>query len=89
MGKNDLNYAQMLSLEEPQIPAGQVGLLKEAIRRNTGLVEQKIDEIRNLFQDIPGEYKGYTIISEARRTYYLKSFLTRFEDVLVRRCEQI
>ena len=88
-GDHHLNYVQMLSLEEPQIPADQVGLLKEAIRRNTGLVEQNIDEISALFQDIPGEYEGYTIISEARRTYYLKSFLTRFEDVLLRRCEQI
>ena len=76
-------------LDESQIPVDQVILLKEAIRRNTRLVEQRIDEIRDLFQDIPGEYKGYTIISEARRTYYLKSFLIRYEDVLLRRCEQI
>ena len=88
-GDHHLNYMQMLSLDENQIPAGQVILLKEAILRNTRLVERKIDEIRDLFQDIPGEYEGYTIITEARRSYYFKSFLTRFEDVLRKQCEQI
>ena len=88
-GEHHLNYMQMLSLDEDQIPAAQVVLLKQAIQRNAGLVEQKIDEIKDLFQDIPGEYEGYTIITEARRSYYYKSFLTRFEDVLRRRCEQL
>lgn len=88
-GEHHLNYLQMLSLDESQIPADQVVLLREAIRKNTRLVEQKMDEIRDLFQDIPGEYEGYTIITEARKSYYLKSFLTRFIDVLCKRCEQI
>lgn len=78
----------MLSLDENQIPAGQVILLKEAILRNTRLVERKIDEIRDWFQDIPGEYEGYTIITETCRSYYFKSFVTRFEDVLRKQCEQ-
>lgn len=57
-------------------------LLKTAIIKNTELVESKLDEIINFVKSIPGNYNNYEIISEPRREYYLKSFITRFEDVL-------
>lgn len=81
-GEHHLNYKSMLDLDETKIPASQVELLKAAIERNTKLVESKLDEIIDFVKSIPNEYKGFEIITEPRREYYLKSFITRFEDVL-------
>ena len=59
--------------------------MNDAIIRNAGLVESKLAEIKDFVKSIPSNYNGYEIISEMRREYYLKSFITRFEDVLKRR----
>lgn len=84
-GEHHLNYRSILSLTDGEIPANQVSLLKNAITKNTDLVENKLDEIIAFIKSIPNEYNGYEIISEPRREYYLKSFITRFEDVLKKR----
>lgn len=81
-GEHHLNYKSMLDLDESKIPAAQVTLLKAAIQKNTKLVESKLDEIVEFIKSIPSEYNGFEIITEPRREYYLKSFITRFEDVL-------
>ena len=84
-GEHHLNYRSILDLTESEIPAAQVELLKAAVISNTELVESKLNEIIDFVKSIPGSYEGYEIISEPRREYYLKSFITRFEDVLKKR----
>lgn len=81
-GEHHLNYRSILSLTAAEIPPDQVTLLHDAINRNADLVESKLDEIIAFVKSIPSNYNGYEIISEPRREYYLKSFITRFEDVL-------
>ena len=63
----------------------QVKFLNNAIIRNADLVENKLNAIIDFVKSIPSNYNGYEIISESRREYYLKSFVTRFEDVLKKR----
>lgn len=87
-GEHHLNYRLMLELDETKIPAAQVKLLKDAIIKNTKLVESRLGEIISLFKSIPNEHNGFEIISEPRREYYLKSFMTRFNDVLKRRRDE-
>ena len=84
-GEHHLNYRSILDLTESEIPAAQVELLKAAVISNTELVDSKLNEIIEFVKSIPGSYEGYEIISEPRREYYLKSFITRFEDVLKKR----
>lgn len=48
-------------------------------------MENKLNAIIDFVKSIPSNYNGYEIISESRREYYLKSFVTRFEDVLKKR----
>ena len=84
-GEHHLNYRSILTLTESEIPAAQVKLLHSAITKNTDLVESKLDEIVEFVKSIPNSYNAYEIISEPRREYYLKSFITRFEDVLKKR----
>jgi len=84
-GEHHLSYRSILDLTESEIPAAQVELLKAAVISNTELVESKLNEIIEFVKSIPGSYEGYEIISEPRREYYLKSFITRFEDVLKKR----
>ena len=84
-GEHHLNYRSILALTDSEIPAAQVKLLNDAIIRNAGFVESKLAEIKDFVKSIPSNYNGYEIISEMRREYYLKSFITRFEDVLKRR----
>ena len=88
-GEHHLNYKAMLDLDESKIPPVQVKLLKAAITKNTKLVESKLDKIIAFIKSIPNEYEGFEIITDPRRDYYLKSFITRFEDVLKRKCEGI
>ena len=88
-GEHHLNYRSILDLTESEIPAAQVELLKAAVISNTELVESKLNEIIEFVKSIPGNYKGYEIISEPRREYYLKSFITRFEDVLKKRRDEL
>lgn len=88
-GEHHLNYRSILDLTETEIPAAQVELLKTAVISNTKLVESKLHEIIEFVKSIPGNYKGYEIISEPRREYYLKSFITRFEDVLKKRRDEL
>lgn len=84
-GEHHLNYRSILALTESEIPTAQVNFLNDAIIKNTELIESKMDEIIDFFKSIPGNHNGYEIISEPRREYYLKSFITRFEDVLQKR----
>ena len=88
-GEHHLNYRSILALTDAEIPAAQVKLLHNAIIKNINLVENKLDEIINFIKSIPNSYSGYEIISEPRREYYLKSFITRFEDVLKKRKMEI
>lgn len=88
-GEHHLNYRSIFDLTESEIPAAQVELLKVAVISNTELVESKLNEIIDFVKSIPGNYKGYEIISEPRREYYLKSFITRFEDVLKKRRDEL
>ncbi len=88
-GEHHLNYRSILALSEAEIPAAQVELLKTAVIKNTELVESKMPEIINFVKSIPGNYNSYEIISEPRREYYLKSFITRFEDVLKKRKNEL
>ena len=81
-GEHHLNYRFMLDLDETKIPASQLKLLKASIVKNTQLVESKLDDIVAFIKLIPNEYNGFEIITEPRREYYLKSFITRFENVL-------
>lgn len=81
-GEHHLNYKFMLDLDETKIPASQLKLLKASIVKNTQLVESKLDDIVAFIKLIPNEYNGFEIITEPRREYYLKSFITRFENVL-------
>lgn len=75
----------MLALTESEIPAVQAELLNNAVIRNSELVESRLPQIINFVKSIPCRYDGYEIISESRREYYLKSFITRFTDVLQKR----
>ena len=88
-GEHHLNYRSILDLTESEIPAAQVELLKAAVISNTELVDSKLNEIIEFVKSIPGSYEGYEIISEPRREYYLKSFITRFEDVLKKRRDEL
>lgn len=81
-GEHHLNYKFMLDLDETKISASQLKLLKASIVKNTQLVESKLDDIVAFIKLIPNEYNGFEIITEPRREYYLKSFITRFENVL-------
>ena len=84
-GEHHLNYRTILALTEKEIPSVQVKLLNNAIKKNTELVESKLEEITDFVRSIPNHYNDYEIISEPRREYYLKSFITRFEYVLKKR----
>lgn len=88
-GEHHLNYRSILALTESEIPLIQVNLLKKAIIKNTELVENKLSEIVDFIKSIPNSYNGYEIISEPRREYYLKSFITRFKDVLRQRRDEL
>ena len=88
-GEHHLNYRSILALSESEIPSSQVCLLKNAIIKNTEFVEYKLDEIVDFVKSIPCNCNGYEIISEPRREYYLKSFITRFKDVLRKRKEEL
>lgn len=81
-GEHHLNYKMMLELDETKIPGVQVKLLKDAVEKNIALVDKNLSTIVNFIKSIPNEHNGYEIITEPRREYYLKSFITRFEDVL-------
>lgn len=81
-GEHHLNYKFMLDLDETKISASQLKLLKASIVKNTQLVESKLDDIVAFIKLIPNEYNGFEIITEPRREYYIKSFITRFENVL-------
>lgn len=83
-GEHHLNYKTMLELDETKIPGVQVKLLKDAVEKNIALVDKNLNTIVDFIKSIPNEHNGYEIITEPRREYYLKSFVTRFEDVLKR-----
>ena len=88
-GEHHLNYRTILALSESEIPAEQVELLNNAVIKNTELVENKLSQIIDFVKSIPNSYKDYEIITEPRREYYLKSFITRFEDVLKKRKNEL
>lgn len=81
-GEHHLNYKSMLELDAKKIPVVQVEDLRKSICKNVALVEQNLSSIVDFIKSIPNEYNGYEIITEPRREYYLKSFITRFEEVL-------
>lgn len=87
--EHHLNYDLILKLGKDQIPNDQVEILKMSIIKNTKLVNEHLNEILNFINSIPNEYCGYEIISPERKEYYLKSFMTRFEDVLSKRCDEL
>lgn len=81
-GEHHLNYKGILNLDQEKIPPLQADHLKKSIAKNIKLVESNMDAIIDFIKSIPSEYQGYEIISQSRREYYLKSFITRFEYVL-------
>lgn len=81
-GEHHLNYKSMLELDAKKIPVVQVEELRKSICKNAALVKQNLFSIVDFIKSIPNEYNGYEIITEPRREYYLKSFITRFEEVL-------
>ena len=81
-GEHHLNYKSMLELDAKKIPVVQVEDLRKSICKNVALVKQNLSSIVDFIKSIPNEYNGYEIITEPRREYYLKSFITRFEEVL-------
>jgi len=84
-GEHHLNYKTMLELDETKIPGVQVKLLKDAVEKNIALVDKNLNTIVDFIKSIPNEHNGYEIITEPRREYYMKSFITRFEYVLRRK----
>ena len=58
-------------------------MLKEAIEKNARLVEEHVADIKALFDSLPSEYSGIEVLSEERKTFYLSSFLERFEMILL------
>lgn len=84
-GEHHLNYRSMLALTKSEIPAAQAELLNNAVIKNSELVESRLPQIINFVKSIPCRHNGYEVISESRREYYLKSFITRFTDVLQKR----
>jgi hypothetical protein len=88
-GTTHLNYRRILSLSEKEIPAGQVKELRDSIIRNAALVEANLKAIEALFDSVPEAYEGHEVLSRARKAYYLKSFETRFEEVLLPRSQEL
>lgn len=87
--EHHLNYISILKLDSDKISNLQAKLLKESIKKNTALVKNHLDEIIDFINSIPSSFNNVEIISDARREYYLKSFLTRFESVLYVRYEEL
>jgi hypothetical protein len=77
-----LNYRQILSLTPHEISLEQADELNEAVARNVVLVDSHIHEIKALFDAVPETYSGHEVMSSARKEYYLRSFLIRFNEVL-------
>ena len=82
-GEHHVNYARMLDLTGDVIPSVQAKKLKEAIQKNARLVEEHVADIKALFDSLPSEYSGIEVLSEERKTFYLRSFLERFEMILL------
>ena len=82
-GEHHVNYARMLDLTGDVIPSVQAKMLKEAIQKNARLVEEHVADIKALFDSLPSEYNGIEVLSEERKTFYLSSFLERFEMILL------
>lgn len=81
-GIHHLNYRQILSLTSHEIPSSQTEELNKAIKRNIALVDSRLNEIKALFDAVPEIYSGHEVMSSARKDYYLRSFLIRFNGVL-------
>ena len=81
--EHHINYSHMLDLTGDDIPNAQATLLKEAILKNARLVKEHLSEIKALFDSLPKDFKGIEVLSEERKTYYLRSFLERFEGLLL------
>jgi hypothetical protein len=88
-GINHLNFRKILSLSAKEIPAQEAIQLRESIIRNAALVNEHLEEIVSLFASIPISVGNQGVLSLARRTYYLKSFKTRFEKVLLARVKEL
>jgi len=84
-GEHHVNYARMLDLTGDVIPSVQDKILKEAIQKNARLVKEHVADIKTLFNSLPSEYSGIEVLSEERKTFYLSSFLERFEMILLPR----
>lgn len=72
-----LNWRGALSLKTGDIPEEHLFLLRSSIRKNAELVEKKWKEIAELFEKTPEQYGGLSVLSEARRRYYLSSLKAR------------
>lgn len=83
-GEHHLNYTHLLSMGEMELPAKQALLLRSAIKRNAALVRDKKEAIIQLFEELPVESNGLQVLTKARKTYYLESFLARLEFLLAR-----
>lgn len=52
--------------------------LKDAVLRISKKVEEKLDEIEQLFEGIPETFEGIEVMSKLRKKYYLESFKSRY-----------
>ena len=55
---------------------------KESIFRVYSRINENMDKIKSLINDIPTEYNGIEIMSNARKEYYLKTIDIRIEQLL-------
>ncbi len=56
--------------------------LKQSIKRVRELVTEKKDEIISFMNDIPSSYNGVEVMSDARKEFYIKTFLIRLDELL-------
>ncbi|MCQ2799929.1 MAG: HipA domain-containing protein [Bacilli bacterium] len=78
-GVHHLNFKSILKLDENSIPEEEAELLKESMKRVAKLVHEHMDEIEELFSSLPSVSMGISVISDARREFYLSSFKFRFD----------
>lgn len=82
-GEHHLNYSRILSLTEAEIPTLEATLLRESIQRVAALVSSNYLAIESLFDSFPTDYQNIEVLSKARKKYYLESFNSRFEGILL------
>ena len=63
--------------------------LESAILRVVPKVQYRLNEIIKFFESIPNSYAGLYVCSDERRQFYLKGFMTRLEQLVLPRYNQL